>query len=272
MAPIKDIKDFEEFSLKILKVAVLLIMGLALIAILFFVATAAYQYSQTPKEPAPAQKAPEKSINLEDLKTYLIEQEKRNKGGEAAPKQQPGEHQDSLRFIQDTISLVQCSDKFRIAIGAAVSSDSDEDLKILRPQIERTATGSPQRGEPWVKDVVAFTCKVLSDGSIIALKIDEKIGSVFEPTLRFHLSAWDNIQAEKLQFERNEELRVTAERAAEAMRVSMARASAISLLIAAGGAFALLMVLAIYILCTRIENNLRVINGSILVSGRQEAD
>jgi len=51
MAPVKSI---EEFFLRIFKVTVLLIMGLALIAILFFVATAAYEYSQTPKEPAPA--------------------------------------------------------------------------------------------------------------------------------------------------------------------------------------------------------------------------
>ncbi len=64
MVPIKDIKDFEELFLKIFKIAVLLIMGLAFIAILFFVVTAAYQYSQSPKEPAPAQKAPEQAARV----------------------------------------------------------------------------------------------------------------------------------------------------------------------------------------------------------------
>lgn len=267
MAPIKDVKDFEEFSLKILKVAVLLIMGLALIAILFFAATAAYQYSQTPKEPVPAQKAPEKSISLDELKKYLIDRKKQEDGKWEAPKQQSGEYLQSLLFADDSISLVKCAGKFGDDISADVGSSIDD--KELRIRLQQIAA-APQRGEPWVKDVVTFTCKVLSDGSIITLKKDGKIGSVFNPTLDFHFSAWDNIQAEKLQFEQGEAQRVASERAAEAKRVDMAKASAISRLIAAGGAFALLMVLAIYILGTRIENNLRNINESIRAGERQE--
>lgn len=268
MAPIKDVKDFEEFFLKILKVAVLLIMGLALIAILFLVVTAAYQYSQTPKEPAPAQKAPEKTISFDDLKTYLLEQKKREGGKEEAPRQQQGEYKNRLLFLEDATLLFRCTGKFAEDVGAVIEkSDEAQRLEIMRGDIEG-ASNAPLRGEPWVKAAVAFTCKVLADNSIIALKKEGKIGSVFMPTLNFHIRAWDNIQAEKQRFEQGEAQRVATERAVEAARVGLAIESAKSRMIAAGSAFALFMVLALYLLGAKIENNLRDINESIRVSGR----
>lgn len=266
MAPVKG---FDEFFLKIAKVTVLLIMVLALIAICFFVATAAYQYSQTPKEPAPAQKAPEKTIGLDDLKTYLIEQKKREDGKGEAPRQQPGSSQQSLRFAEEALPLFRCAGKFAEDVGADVEKGNEaQSNEDIRGAIERAANGS-LRGEPWVKVAVAFTCKVLADNSIIALKKEGKIGSVFMPTLSFHVSAWDKIQAEKLQFEQGEMQRVASERASEAVRVALAKASAKDCLIAAGSAFALLMVLAVYLLGAKIENDLRDINKSIRAGGRQ---
>lgn len=272
MASIKNIKELEELFLKIFKVTILIIMGLALVAILFFVVTAAYQYSQSPKEPAPAQKAPEKAVSFDDLKKYLKEQKEREDGKEDAPKQQPGSSQQSLRFAEEALSLFRCSGKFGDDVGATVSSgsDKDEELKWLRIWFEENSA-SPQRGEPWVKDVVTFTCKVLSDPSIIELKKKKEIGKVFGPTREFHLRAWDNIQAEKLRFEKGEAQRVASERASEEVRVNDAKGLAIKRLISAGGAFALFMVLAFYFLGAKIENDLRDINESIRAGGRLEA-
>ncbi|MDP2822665.1 MAG: hypothetical protein Q8O52_08290 [Sulfuritalea sp.] len=76
-APVQNV---EVLFLKILKIAVLVIMSLALIAILFFLGNAAYQNSQSPKEPAPAQKAPPKEIRIDGLKDMLIEQGKARDG------------------------------------------------------------------------------------------------------------------------------------------------------------------------------------------------
>lgn len=268
MASIKNMKELEEVFLRVFKIAILVIMGLALIAIFFFVATAAYQYSQSPKEPAPAQKAPEKSINLDDLRTYLIEQEKRKNSQGEAPRQQQGEYKNRLLFLEDATLLFRCTGKFAEDVGAVVEKgDEAQRLENMRGDIERASNGS-LRGEPWVKAAVAFTCKVLSDSSIIALKKEGKIGSVFMPTLNFHISAWDKIQEEKQQFNQREERQVASERAAEEARVAQAKASADRRLIAAGGTFGLFMVLALYLLGAKIENDLRDINESIRAGGR----
>lgn len=144
-------------------------------------------------------------------------------------------------------------------------------MENTRGAIERAANES-WRGEPWVKAAVAFTCKVLADNSIIALKKDGKIGSVFMPTLNFHVSAWDKIQAEKQQFEQSEIQRVASERAAEEARVGLAKVSAIGSFAAAGGAFGLFMLLALLLLGAKIENDLRDINESIRAAGRPTAD
>jgi len=256
-------KVVEEFFLRIFKVTVLLFMGLALIAIVFFVATAGYQYSQSPKDPAPAQKAPEKVISLDDLKAYLIEAEKRKNSKEEAPKQRPGDHKASLQFQENATKLFRCSGKFAEDVGADVEKGDDaQKLENLRAGIEGAAE-SPFRGEPWVKAAVDFTCNVLADNSIIALKKEKKIGSVFLPTLNFHTSAWDKIQTDKRQFEQSEQQRVAAERASEAMRVGLAKASAITHLIAAGSAFGLFMLLALYLLGAKVESDLRDINDAI---------
>lgn len=75
-----------------MKIAILAIMAIALLAIVFFMGNAAYQYSQTPKEPEPAKKAPVQEIKLDDLKQWLLEQERlRQKGNEPAKEQAVGQ-------------------------------------------------------------------------------------------------------------------------------------------------------------------------------------
>jgi len=266
MSPVKNI---EELFLKIFKITILVIMGLALIAILYFLATAAYQFSQSPKEPAPAQKAPEKTIGLEDLKAYLIEQEKRKNSKDEVPKQQVGD-KPSLLFLEDATTLFRCSESFARNVSAVVeNTDQSQRVENLRVWVERSVSGSSLRGEPWLKSAVTFACMVLADPSIIALKKEGKLGAVFYPTLEFHRHMWDQIQAEKLRFEQAEEKRVSSERASEAARVALAKAAAMSYLIASGIAFALFMVLALYLLGAKIETDLRDINASIQARGQQ---
>lgn len=262
-----QIQGIEGLFLKIFKGIVLLIMGVALISILFLCVNAVYQYSQTPKEPAPAQKAPmkdpAKEINLDNLKQYLIEQEK-NKN--ETPKQQQKEEQTSLLFLEDATKLYRCSVEFGKTLGAITEEiDNSQNLKKieeLRGIIEEVAD-SPLLGEPYVKDATAFTCKALASEPIIALKKDEKVEGIFYSILAFHEKAWRRIQDEKVQFEQKEKERVISEEKAENLRILGAKASAVTSLIAAGCSFALFMILALYLLASKIENNLRDINKSI---------
>lgn len=263
------VQDIEGLFLKIVKVAILAIMAVALLAIVYFLGNAAFQYSQSPKEPEPAKKAPAKEIKLDDLKQWLIEQEKlRQKANEPAKEQAVTAEQTRVEYLADAQALYECSLGFAAAAGIPVAEAQNNDAKSqavmrLRSQIEPAAKERDWRGDAWVKAVVGFGCAVLKDPSIVALKKEGKISSVFFPTINFHLSAWDRIETEKRRFEQAEQNRVASERAAEATRVALAKAQALAHMISAGVAFGVFMVLALYLVFAKIETNLRAIDDSI---------
>jgi len=259
-------KKLEEIYLKIFKVTVLVIMTLTLLFILIFLLTAAYQYAQSPKEPVPAQKAKVKEIGIDDLRKFLLEKEKQDSNKDVVPKQQPAGVHSSLRYLEESTALYRCAVEFGKKSGEEIETTSNEEnakmVETLRGSIERTSE-NPLRGEPWVKDVQSFTCKALTDSSIIELKKEQKVKKVFMPIMQFHVQAWDRIQSEKIKFEKQEENRVASQRSAEVVRVTLAKALAVKCLIAAASAFALFLLLALYLIFAKIENDLRDINKSI---------
>lgn len=262
-------KNIEIIFLKIFKGTVLLIMGLALISILFLCLNAAYQLSQKPIKPVPVQSAPEKDpvkeINIGDLKQFLLDREKQETSRQIAPKQQESQ-QASLLFLEDATALYRCSADFGKKIGAIIENADDtqnlQQVNKFRYRLERIAD-SPLLGETWVKAANPFICNALADESIIALKKEGKVKTIFFPMLEFHAEAWKKIQNEKLEFEKREENRVKNEWEAELNRVRSAESSARQSLIAAGFAFGTFMFLALYLIIAKIENNLRDINVSI---------
>ncbi|MBK7315598.1 hypothetical protein [Candidatus Aalborgicola defluviihabitans] len=261
-------KKTEELFLKIVKVAVLVFMGLALLAVIALGLNVAYQMAKTPNEPAPAQKAPEQQVTMDDLKKYLL---KDDKAGEQQPSQSsPKPLAPTLRYLEDVTRLYRCSVEFAKKVGAEIEEEDNaaaaQRVEILRTQIEEAAADK-RRGERWVKAATEFTCAALADSSIIAMRKEGKLKSVFYPVLNFHKNAWDAIQDEKARFEQAESDRVEQERLSEAARIALARSNALSSAIAAAVAFGTFMLLAIYLLGAKIETNLREINGSIRAAG-----
>lgn len=269
------ITSAEELFLKIFKVTVLIFMTLSLVAALLLSLYAVPQFLQTPKEPVPARKAPEKDpakeINIDQLKNFLLEQEKQKSGPQKAPDQQP-EARQSVQYLEDATQLYRCSADFATKIGAKIDTTSDtEDIQRineLRRNLEESAS-DPLRGERWIKAAVSFTCMALNNDSIILLKKDGRVSSVFYPIIRFHIEAWDKIQNEKVKFEKDEENRVISERNAEENRVAAAKAKALACFATAGGSFGVFMILALYLLISKIESDLSDINKSIKEGGRQ---
>lgn len=266
-------QDIEGLFLKIVKIAILAIMAIALLAIVFFMGNAAYQYSQTPKEPEPAKKAPVQEIKLDDLKQWLLEQERlRQKANEPAKEQAVTIEQTRVEYLADAQALYECSLGFAAAAEIALAEAQNNDAKSqavmrLRAQLEPAAKARDWRGDPWIKAVVAFGCMVLKDPSIVALKKEGKISTVVFPTINFHLAAWDRIETEKRRFEQAEQNRVASERTAEGLRVGIAKAQALAHVISAGVAFGVFMALALYLVFAKIETNLRAINESIRAGG-----
>jgi hypothetical protein len=271
-------QNIEVLFLKIFKGAVLVIMGLTLISILVLCMSAVYQFSQTPKQPVPAQKAPEKDpekeINIDNLKQFLIDREKQENNKNETSKQQNGP-QTSLLFLEDATALYRCSVDFANRIGVITESADDtqnlQRVNEFRWKLERIAS-SPLLGETWVKAAKPFICTALADESIIALKKQGAVKTIFFPILEFHAETWKKIQNEKVQFEQSEKDRVSRQWNDELNRVSSAKAGAIANLIAAGCSFAVFMSLALYLIIAKIETNLRDINDSIRNSSRNQTN
>lgn len=267
-APVQNV---EVLFLRIFKIAVLVIMSLALIAILFFLANAAYQNSQSPKEPAPAQKAPPKEIRIDTLKQYLIDQGTEREG--KPEKAQPVAMATTIEYFIEAKDIYECKGHFANAVGAPLPEAGNNDamtneVKKLRQDLENHAKGQDWRGAAWVKAVVGFTCAVMKDPSFVALRKENKITNAFTGSIRFHAQMWDQIEIEKRRFEQAEQARVVAERAAEHARVAAAKELARDNMISAGVAFAVFMALALYLVFAKIETNLRDINETIRAAGR----
>jgi hypothetical protein len=257
----------EELFLKIFKVTVLFIMGLALVSVVGLLIFAAVQYTQKPVEPAPAQKAPVKEIKIDGLKNYLIERGKAENSRNDPNKQSVQEKTLSLRYLEQATQLFRLAEEFGRKVGVDVDNRNDteksQDLERLRLFMERYADASNLRGEAWVRSMIEFSNKAFEDAQLIELKKENKIKSVVYGLIDYHVQAWDAIETERRNFEQNEENRVATQRTAEALRVGVAKATAITSLAAAGAIFVGFLLLALYLIAAKIETNLRDINDSI---------
>lgn len=270
-------KNIEELFLKIFKFVILSVMGLALIAIPLLLASAAFQFLQSPNEPSPARKAPikENGIHLDNLKQWLIEQEKA-KGAEPVSRRPVAMSQTTVEFLSEAQTLYECSLRFAQAVGAEIPGSADNNEKSkqtidLRSRLDYFARIQEWRGEPWVKAVVAFGCSAMSDSDVIAMKRDGKIPLILGPLINFHLMAWDKVEIEKRQFEQAELNRVQLERSAETARVAVAKANGVAQFIAALASFGVFMALAIYLIFSKVETNLRSIDEAIRLGARPPA-
>ena len=266
-------KTVEAFFLNIFKYTVLVFMTLALLGILILIPLAAVNYFQTPTPAKPAQLAPTRAINPEDFKKFLIEAEKQRleqekKGnktfeGNTIPAAQAPE---AIVFATEAITLYKCQDAFARAakqdVAVLTEAQQDEQLGAKRRELQAVAR-NPFLGEKWIEAFIPFACGLLNDPALAKLKEEGLIGAVNRQLIPFHARAFGQIQREIQTFNNNEKARVLAEEAAEAARVSSAKATALVFLTVAGGLFGAFMLLALYLLIAKAENNLREISERI---------
>ncbi len=262
----------DKLYLRFFKYAVVGLMTLALLAVVVMLPMAAYQYFQTPLPPTPAKAAPQRAVNLEDLKKFLIDEEKRRKeqekGGNAPVDNGASAAPTAAQiYAEQATALYVCSEEFRKLaqqpVGTATTAELDEQWKKRRAWIEQMAENR-FRGPSWPKALVTFACDVLKNPEIAQLKKDGLIGTVVSPTLLFHARAWANIEEEKFNFDQGEKQRVQGEIAAEAARVAIAKAKAMFLLSLAGGAILFFLIMALYLIFAKIEDNLALIHLAIV--------
>ncbi|WP_048439202.1 hypothetical protein [Caenimonas sp. SL110] len=261
----------EDKYLLIFKYVIVFLMTMAILAIFVMLPFVAYNFMQKPEPPSPAKEPPARTITIEDLKKYLIEQEKRRleeeKGGGAKPAQDPNVV--TQQYAEQVLAIFRCSEDFRKLSEQETETTSGPEQSLrneaLRSRIERIASDSnPARGPDWVRAMTDFTCSVLKNPEVAKLKKDKAVGSVVIPTINFHARMWSLIEAERRAFRDQEARRVTAEEAAEFARIAAAKARAIFLLGLAGSCFAAFMLLALYLIFAKIETNLRAMLPSTL--------
>lgn len=263
----------DRLYLKFFKIAVVGLMTLALLSIVVLLPMAAYQYFQKPLPPTPAKAPPERAITVEDLKKFLIEEERRRQeqeksGTGAVSRPTSSGPVVSLLFLEQASAIYRCSEEFRTIAKQPNDNSTQVELaarnEALRANIEKLADHG-YRGASWVSTMVDFTCAVLRNVEIAKLKEDKAIGSVVSPAINFHARVWADIQQEKAEFRQTEDRRVQGEIAAEATRVAEAKARALFLLSAAGGAVLFFLLMALYLIFAKIEDNLALIHQAIVL-------
>ncbi len=255
----------EVFFLKIFKFVILAIMSLALITTIGALIYAAIEYSQKPKEPAPAKTAPAATVNVEDF-LKKIQQSKKvepppKEEPEDAPAEEPKQEKPvEKKYLTEARQLFACTKEF----DAKTKQNTSIDEEGARQWLQRNADDRKHdRGQAWVTDSVKFNCAVLSNQQIIEfVKKKPEIKLLMESTF-YHLEIWDEIKNNIAEFNQSEQERIESERREEEARVFAAKTRAVFVLAVAGGAFGIFMLLALYLIFSAVESNLRRISESI---------
>jgi hypothetical protein len=251
----------EELFLKIFKFVILALMGLALVASVIALVAGLWFMATTAQEPAPAQAAPEKEVNIEDFIKQL-------EGDKGAPKEEekkqsetPPEKPAPVKYLEEARKIIGCLTESSSKAKIDANPFSDAAIEEFRRDLQRVADSpSASRGQPYVTDAVRVVCAILLHEKVIALRAKNKELRVFIPAINFHMRAWDAIQDEARNFEAAEERRVAGQRRAEELRVEAARSTGKSILLGAAIAFGLFMAIALYLIIAAMESHMRRIS------------
>jgi hypothetical protein len=261
----------EELFLKFFKFIILTVMSLTLICVVVSLIFSVYQYSQSPKAPAPAQKAPIKTVDinefLKQLKPDVPKQEESSKDNEKKVESLPKTL--DIKYKEEAKKIIDCDVESHKQAKIVEDEAGKDRIEIFRKQLQRIADDKTvDRGLPFVSDLVKVSCAIYLNSQVIEYRKANAEADIFTDAINFHIKTWDALKEAAAKFDQDEKIRVETEEEEENIRVDMSKEAAkISLLVAAG-AFGLFMALALYLIISAIESNLRKINLSIVKSNQ----
>lgn len=268
-------KSSEEFFLKIFKVIVLVILSLALVVTAGALAVSAFQYFQTPKPPNPAQKAPEKSVDVNEfLKQFKQDaQPKQEQVEEKKLESEQSSKPEPIKYREEAAKIMACAKDSNAKSGRDASNFTKDGTENFRKEIQRIADfKGTDRGQLYITDAVRVVCALLIHNDVISFKKANPDAQLFGPIVNYHIKKWDELRVEAKRFEREEQERVRSEERDEDMRVAASKARAFEALTIAAGAFFLFMATALYLIFAAIESNLRNINRNIEAARNEKLD
>lgn len=256
----------EEFFLRIFKIIILIVMGVSLIISMGGLIYSAIQYSQSPKDPAPAKTAPRETVDMkefiEQLKPKKAQEQPREETEEKKEESKP-EKETPPKYLNEAKKVVDCINQSNKPIGRELTAGQIENLTEAIRQFYESRALAPRRGDEWVQDSAKFLCDVYSNEAVAALRKSNPDLGIINSATGYHTRQWDDIQQRIAEFNQEEQQRIRSERMAEMERVLAAKAKALDSLIMVGIAFGIFMALALYLIFASIESNLRNINQSI---------
>jgi hypothetical protein len=242
-------------------------MSLTLLFVIGALIFSAYQYSQSPKPSAPAQKAPAKSINIDEFLQQLKPSTPKQESPieKETPKVEPQSKPEIAKYIEEAKKIFECDIDSNKQAKIAIPDAAEERLEAFRKELKRIADQkSVDRGQPFATDLVKVSCAIFLNTQVIEYRKVFRDEDFFADAINFHIKSWDALKQEAAEFEQNERNRVEQEEQDENMRVALSKEEAKFSLMIAVGAFGLFMALALYLIISAIESNLRRINLSIV--------
>jgi len=245
----------EALFLKIFRNTVLVLMLIAILAIPTLLATAAYKFFYHPGAAPSTEHTLSKEFDVSKFKDQLLSEagKKTAQGDQDSPKPSSPQQNNTPLYKEKALAIYNCGDQFRKATGAELEATSQAQVDQQIENIRSFLVNRPKSSrDEYVNGLSDFACKVLQNPEIIALKKDGKIGPVLVPAVNAYTKAWEEAAAQNREYE-----------AAELQKVGIYKTEVFILFSTAASLFFGFMMLALYLIFSKIESNLSGINGSI---------
>ena len=254
-----NINKFEELYLKIFKVVILVVLTLTLIISVVMLIKGASEYFASPSAAPPAKTAPPPNVNIENFINSLDPKKPDE------PQQQPAQ-QEAKPPVKDT-RLDDMVDKY---VGNLwIYFDGYQKSCVVPKSLteEEFLKGFPKNvlkewfsiwGENFAQSQDKFEKTLLSHPKVINYcKEKEGKGGVFFRSLDWHKGQYAQQIKDGEIFAKEEAARVAKFDREENARVAMKKAEAFQSLIIAFSSFGTFMMLALLLIFSKIESNLR---------------
>lgn len=249
----------EETYLKLFKIVLLLILTLALLVALVTVIKGIMDFTAKPEPIAPAQTAPAPKV---DVDAFIKALEKRDQPPAApttpnAPPEAPRANPMDELAASHLAKAWSYYDAYQKACNVPTKIEQDGFMSSDFPR-NSFRNWFRKYGPNFAESQDNFLRVVLANPTVIKICIDKQgRGGVFSGALNWHLEEWADALDDIAEFNKKEESRVLRQYNAEEARIMAKRSEGVYMLWGALISFGVFMSLALLLIFSKIETNLR---------------
>ncbi len=255
------LKKTEELYLQIFKVTIIVALSISLVAsvIMLIIGANGYLFS-APTKPMPAQVAPPPKIEVQGFVQSFVASEKPSPVPTAAPalvKPKGITPNHALTPSSDSLEKIWgYADQYQRKCNLPVQMSKDQFLKKIKE-----LTGSPRAlNLEFINSQDAFIKALLEDPATVELgKSQTVVTKIVAAAMAWHAKEWHRQIEEGRHFEAREAVRVAQFLAEENLRAASKKVFMGTMLLGSLWAFGVFLALALILIFSKIETNLREI-------------